>query len=56
MFYGAHKFNSDVSEWNVLKFVATVDTEGGPGRKLQGSLSTVDGKKVGDFVASLKTN
>ena len=36
-------------------FTATVDTEGGPERKLEGSLATGNGRKVGDFVASLKT-
>ena len=49
-------FSVDVSggEWDVLLFTATVDTEGGPERKLEGSLTTGNGRKVGDFVASLK--
>jgi hypothetical protein len=50
-------FSVDVSgsEWDVLLFTATVDTEGGPERKLEGSLTTGNGRKVGDFVAALKT-
>ena len=50
-------FSVDVSgsEWDVLFFSATVDTEGGPERKLEGSLTTGNGRKVGDFVASLTT-
>ena len=50
------RFSVDVSgsEWDVLLFTATVDTEGGPERKLEGSLTTGNGRKVGDFVASLK--
>ena len=48
------RFSVDVSGGDVLLFTATVDTEGGPGRKLEGSLTTGNGRKVGDFVASLK--
>ena len=50
------RFSVDVSggEWDVLLFTAMVDTEGGPERKLEGSLTTGNGRKVGDFVASLK--
>ena len=40
----------------MLLFTATVDTEGGPWeRKLEGSLTTGNGRKVGDFVAAPKT-
>ena len=51
-------FSVDVSgsEWDVLFFTATVDTEGGPERKLEGSLASGNGRKVGDFVASLKAS
>ena len=37
-----------------LSVLFEVDTEGGPERKLEGSLTTGNGRKVGDFVASLK--
>ena len=51
------RFSVDVSggEWGVLYFTGAVDAAGGPGRKLEGSLMTSSGSKVGDFVASLKT-
>ena len=50
------RFSVDVSggEWDVLLFTATVDAEGGPERTLEGSLTTGNGRKVGDFVASLR--
>ena len=48
-------FSIDVAggEWDVLYFLGALDTEGGPerGRRLEGSLSTGFGRKVGDFVA-----
>ena len=36
---------------DVLYFTGAVDAEGGPGRRLEGSLSTGLGRRVGDFVA-----
>ena len=47
------RFSVDVSggEWDVLYFTGAVDAEGGPGRRLEGSLSTGLGRRVGDFVA-----
>ena len=49
------RFSVDVSgsEWDVLYFSGAVDAEGGPERRLEGSLSTGYGRRVGDFVASL---
>lgn len=49
-------FSVDVSGFPPLLFMGTVDTEGGPGRKLEGSLTTGNGRAVGDFVATLKAS
>ena len=47
-------FSVDVSggEWDVLYFTGAVDAAGGAGRRLEGYVSTGNGRKVGDFVAS----
>ena len=48
-------FSVDVSggEWDVLYFSGDVDAAGGPERRIEGSLGTGNGRKVGDFVATL---
>lgn len=45
-------FSVDVSGGEVLYFAGAVDAAGGPERRLEGSLSTGPGRKVGDFVAT----
>ena len=46
-------FSLDVSGRDVLYFSGAVDAEGGPERRLEGSLKTGVGRKVGDFVATV---
>ena len=46
-------FSLDVSGSDVLYFSGAVDAEGGPERRLEGSLKTGVGRKVGDFVATV---